>query len=79
MVRANDRGDRIGKGDALQDFSADDGMDLHLFELFRRQSAGLVDDVLGNGELADIVQQRGSAKGFDFLGRTPSSFAISIA
>ena len=37
-------------------------MDLHLLELFRGQAAGLGDDVLGHGQLADVVQQRGGAQ-----------------
>jgi hypothetical protein len=32
-------------------------MNLHLFELFRRQPAGLGDDVFRYRQLADIVQQ----------------------
>ena len=41
-------------------------MELHLLELGRRELAGLVEDVLRDGDLAGVVQQRG---GFDRLER----------
>ena len=66
MVRANDGRDRIGERDALQDFGAHQRVDLHLLEFFRGQAPGLVDDVFGNRQLADVVQQRSRAQRFDF-------------
>jgi hypothetical protein len=50
-------------------------MDFHLLELFRREPAGLVDDVIRHRQLADVVQQGRGAKSihvllvqFQFLG-----------
>ena len=57
MVRPNDGDNRIGKVHALENLGAYYRVDLHLFELFRRQPTRLVDDVLGNGQLADVMQQ----------------------
>ena len=48
--------------DLLENFRTHDGVDLHLFELFRRQLARLGDDVLGDRELADVMKQRGGAQ-----------------
>ena len=42
-------------------------MDLHLLELFRGQLAGLGDNVLGNGQFADIMQQSRGAQRFNLL------------
>ena len=49
-------------------------MDLHLLDFFRSQAARLIDDVLGNRELANVVQQRGGAQGFDFVFRQAQFF-----
>jgi hypothetical protein len=53
----------------LQDFGAHQRVDLHLLEFFRSQASGLVDDVFGNRQLADVVQQGGRAQRFDFVFR----------
>ena len=66
VVRADDGRDRIGKRDALQDLGPHQGVDLHLFEFFRGQASGLIDDVFGNGQLPNVVEQRRGAQGFDF-------------
>ena len=52
-----------GKSHLFQDLRAHNGMDLHLLELFGGQLAGFRNDVLGNGQLADVVQQSGGAQG----------------
>ena len=67
MVAAHNGGDRIGKRHPLQNFRSHDGMHLHFFELFRRQASGLVDDLLGHREFADIVQERSRAQRLDLL------------
>ena len=67
VVRAHDRHDRIGKLDFFQNLGAHQRVDLHLFELFRSQFAGLGNDVFGNGEFADIVQQRGGLERFEIV------------
>jgi hypothetical protein len=38
----------------------------HFLELFRCQLAGLGNDMLRNGQFADIVQQGGGPQGFHF-------------
>src|SRR5947209_15945655 len=43
---------------AADDVPADDGVNLHLLELGRGQTARLVEDVVGHGELADVVEER---------------------
>ena len=67
VMRTDDGRDGIGKGDALQNFSADLSVDLDFLEFFGRKRSGLVDDVFGNRQLADVVQQSGSAQRFDLL------------
>jgi len=61
MMRADDGHHRIREFHALQNLCAHHRMNLHLLELLRRQLAGLGDDVFGDGQLADVVQQRGGA------------------
>ena len=46
------------------------GMDPDLLELFLRQRTRLRQDVLGHGELADVVQQRRRLDALDFRRRT---------
>ena len=58
MVMADDRHDRIREVDRRKNLGADRRMELHLLEFGRRELAGLVQDVLGDGDLAGIVQQR---------------------
>ena len=47
------------------------GMDADLLELLLGERAGLRQDVLGHGELADVVQQRRGLDALDFVGRHP--------
>ena len=42
-------------------------MNLHLLELFRSEAARFVDDVIGHGQLADVVQQSRGAQCVHFL------------
>ncbi len=74
VMRANDGNHRIGELHTFQNFGADDGMDLHLVELFRSQAAGLGNDVLRHREFADIVQD-GSGLQSLFLFARKTEFA----
>ena len=62
---AHDWHDRIREADALQYLRAGNRVQLHLLELGGGQLAGLVEDVIGHGELADVVQQRAGLQRFD--------------
>ena len=66
MMRANDRHHRIREVDRRQDVGADIDVQLHRLEFGRRQLAGLVEDALGHGQLAGVMQQR---RGLDRLQR----------
>src|SRR5437867_2006756 len=57
MVRAHDRNHRIRKLYALQNFCSHDRVDLDLLELLGREFPRLGDNLLGHGQLADVVQQ----------------------
>ena len=59
MVIADNRLDRIGEVDGREDVGADRRVRLHLVELDRGELARLVQDVLGHGQIAEIVEQRG--------------------
>ena len=60
LVMAQDqRRDRIGKRDRRDDVGADLRDDADLLELLRGERPRLREDVLGHGQLADVVQQRG--------------------
>jgi hypothetical protein len=41
-------------------------MNLHLLELFGRQTSGLRDDVFGNRQFANVMQQRRGVQRFQF-------------
>ena len=80
VMSAHDGHDRIGEAYALQNFRADQRVDLHLLELFRGQPSGLRDDVFRNRQLADVVQAGQLRAVLRVPGRcTPSSFATSMA
>src|SRR5262249_41146593 len=51
------RNDGIRKPDSFEYLGADDRVNFHLFKLGRRQAVWLVQNVIGHGELADVVQQ----------------------
>ena len=61
----DDRRNRIREADLLHDLSAHDGVGFHLLELVRSKFAGLRDDVFGDREFADVVQQSGGAESFE--------------
>ena len=76
----NNGRNRIGERDSLRISAPTIGCTFHLFEFFRSQPSGFVNDVLGHGQLADVVQQSRGAQGFDFIGGSSSiSLAISMA
>src|SRR5262249_26112452 len=66
VMRADYRGDGVWELNALEDLRADDRVDFHLLEFFRCETTGLRDDVLGDGEFADVVQQRRSVQRLPF-------------
>ena len=67
VMGAHDRHHWIRKVDLLQNLRADRGMDFHLVEFFRRQFAGLRNNVLWHRQLSDIVQDRCRAQCFRFV------------
>ena len=74
VVMPDDRHDGIRKIDRREDLRANRRVELHLLVFGRRELAGLVEDVLGNRDLAGVVQQRGS---FDRLQASRSSLTPS--
>jgi hypothetical protein len=68
VVVANDWDDRIREVDLFENLRADGRVNLHPLELGRGEFARLVQDVIGHGQLAHVVQQRARLQGFD-LGR----------
>src|SRR5262245_9962684 len=58
VMVTHDRHHRIRESDSLQNLSANDRMNLHLLEFRGGQLAGLVENMIGNGQLADVVKQR---------------------
>ena len=76
----DDRHDRIRKVDLRENFCAHPRVRLHAFELGWRELARLVEDVLGDGELPDIVQQRGGLDGAELSSSsTPTRAASATA
>ena len=61
----DDRRHGVREGHVRDDLGADLRMDLHPLELFLRQRARLRQNVLGHGQLADVVQQRGGSQALD--------------
>ena len=58
MMVPDDGNHRIRKIHSAEDLCAYDRMDLHLFNLRRRQWTRLVQDVRRDGEFADVMKQR---------------------
>ena len=58
-----------GNGTRADDLGADLRVDADLLELFLRQRPRLRQDVLGHGELADVVQQRRGLDALDLVVR----------
>ena len=75
----NQRRHRIGERHRRDDLGADLRMDPDLLELFLRERARLREDVLGDGELADVVQQRRRLDALDFCLATGSTAFASRA
>ncbi len=67
VVGRDQRGDRVGEGHVLQDLRPYDRVGLDLLELLERQRPGLREDVLGHGQVADVVQQRRRLESRDFV------------
>jgi len=59
MMAPDNRFDGVREANERKDVGADVDVQLHLLELGRRQLAGLVQNVFGDGELPGVVQQRG--------------------
>ncbi len=81
LVMAEDqRRHRIRERHGGDDLRADLRMDADLLELFLRQRSGLRQDVLGHGELADVVEQRRRLDALDLVGcDRPTAFASPAA
>src|SRR2546428_9276984 len=60
MVRANHVGEREGESDGLENLDSNARMDAHLLGLLASEGARLAQNMLGYGELADVVQERSS-------------------
>src|SRR5207237_1350242 len=73
VVGADDGHDRVRKADAFQNLCPDQGVNLHLLELFGSEASGFGDNVLGDGKLANVVQQGGRVQGFQ-LGAANAQF-----
>ena len=65
-MKAHDGRDRKGEADHRQNVGADRRMALHDFVLGGREPAGLVENVLGNGQLSHVVQERGGLDRLNF-------------
>lgn len=65
VMAQDERHDGIREGHAADDFRADLRMNADLLELFLGERARFGQDVLGHGELADVVQQRGGLDALD--------------
>ena len=67
----NQRRHRIGERHAADDLGAHLRVNPNLLKLLLRQRARLREDVLGHGQLADVVQQRGGLDALDLGVRHP--------
>ena len=65
VVRAHEGGDGPRKRETGDEVGADLRVDANLVEFLDRQRAGLGEDVVGHGELADVEQQGGRPQGVD--------------
>src|SRR5712692_7491152 len=63
VVGAHDGNNRVRELNASQNLRTDNRMDFHFLELFRSKTSWLGENVLGDRELANIVQPGGSAIG----------------
>ena len=69
VVAEDERRDRIRERHGGDDFRPDLRVNPDLLKLLLRQRARLRQDVLGDGELADVVQQRRGLDALDFVRR----------
>jgi hypothetical protein len=69
VVMPNDRHDRVREFHALQNLRADGRVHLHALELGRGQPSRLVQDVVGDGELAHVVEQGPGLEGLYLVAR----------
>src|SRR5215471_6504291 len=60
-----DRHDRIWEIDGRENVCADTGMQLHFFELARREWSGLVQNVFGDGKFTHVMKKRGCLNRLD--------------
>ena len=67
VMVADDGHDRVREIDAFEYLRADGRVNLHLVKLGGRQLPRLVQDVIGDGELADVVQQRAGLQRLDLV------------
>ncbi len=67
MVITNDVFDRIGKVHSSQNVATDCRVNLHLGKFSFGEFAGLVENVFGHRELADVVKQRAGAECLQLL------------
>src|SRR5208282_1014348 len=63
VVGPNNGNNWVRKLDAVENFRADDRMDLHSIEFFGREASGFGEDLLRNGELAYVVEHGRCAQG----------------
>ena len=67
VVRQYERRHRVREGDGADDLRANLRVDLHLQELLLGEGTRLREDVFGNRELADVVQQGSHAHALHFV------------
>ena len=67
VLVADDPRDRAHAGDRAQDPLADHGVLAHDLPLARVERAGLVEDLVGDPDLADVVKERGRADVLDLV------------
>ena len=58
VMVSDDRNHRIWEVDCRENVGANPGVKLHLLKLSRRKLPGLVQDVLGDGELSHVMEKR---------------------
>ena len=73
--RAHDRGDALERRRGLQDALADDRVAAHELPLGVVERAGLVEDRVGDGDLAHVVQLRRLAQVLELLGQQAEPLA----
>ena len=79
MVVFNGRDDRAGEADIFQDRRTHRGVDLGLFHFGPGQFSGLVQDMVGHGEFAYIVEESSGLQSFDIALADPSTLPIPTA